>query len=77
MWLNIALGIMIVGALINIVLTVIPMLLKGSYGKICGEEELVDREVVCPNCSKKMIPKLHLFIGKPSRSFCPHCGMKY
>lgn len=34
MWLNIALGIMIVGALINITLTVIPMLLKGSYGKI-------------------------------------------
>ena len=31
MWLNIALGIMIVGALINIVLTVIPMLLKPVF----------------------------------------------
>jgi len=71
MWLNIALEIMIVGALINIVLTVIPMLLKGSYGKICGEEELVDREVVCPNCSKKMIPKLHLSTNRMRK----HCHL--
>ena len=42
-----------------------------------SEEELVGREVVCPSCGKKMIPKLHLYMGKPSRSFCPHCGMKY
>jgi cold shock CspA family protein/predicted RNA-binding Zn-ribbon protein involved in translation (DUF1610 family) len=33
--------------------------------------------VTCPHCGKKMVPRVTMENGVPSRSFCPFCGGLY
>jgi cold shock CspA family protein len=36
-----------------------------------------DDRVMCPHCTKKMVPRLVTYQGNPRKSLCPYCGGIY
>jgi len=33
-----------------------------------------DDRIQCPNCNKKIVPRLVTYRGNPDKSLCPYCG---
>lgn len=51
-------------------------LIKSADAKNQEKYEKNDDRIICPECGKKIIPRITTYKGTPMHSLCPYCGAK-
>ncbi|MBE6422812.1 cold-shock protein [Succinivibrio dextrinosolvens] len=41
-----------------------------------NENRRRDDRITCPNCGRKIVPRLVTYQGSPEKSLCPYCGAR-